>query len=209
ILATPGTDLGDDHEILGIGMERLADELVRDVRTIEVAGIDVVHARGDGLAEDGQRRVTILRWAEHAGPGELHGTVAEPLHDSVAEAECAGFRNAGHDPSPLSELAFSNVPTSGRSPHEIVALLEVHNEPRDTWATSPSARGSRARAGPSSRAPMRRRHRRPSLGSVVAIEYVGPPDEPAWPSRSRHSGRRSARCAARDRGRRGVGRPTR
>src|SRR5262252_4683366 len=37
--------LGDDHEILGIRMERLLDELIGHVRTVVVAGVDVVHAR--------------------------------------------------------------------------------------------------------------------------------------------------------------------
>ena len=72
-------------------MQRLADELVGDVRAVEVAGVDVVHAARDGLAQHGQCRVVILGRAEHAGPGELHGAVAEPLHGAVAEGECAGL----------------------------------------------------------------------------------------------------------------------
>ena len=47
----------------------------------------MVYAIGDRFAQHGQRRVTILGRAEHAGAGELHGAVAEPLHDAVAEAQ--------------------------------------------------------------------------------------------------------------------------
>jgi hypothetical protein len=35
----------DDHEILGIRMERLLDKLIGHVRSVVVAGINVVHAR--------------------------------------------------------------------------------------------------------------------------------------------------------------------
>ena len=72
-------------------MQRLADELVGDVRTVEVAGVDVIDAARHRLAQHGERRVAILGRAEHAGPGELHGAVAEPLHGAVAERERAGF----------------------------------------------------------------------------------------------------------------------
>ena len=55
----------------------------------------------DRLAQHGDSGVAILRRAEHAGPGELHGAVAEPLDHAVAELERAGLVDAGHDPSPL------------------------------------------------------------------------------------------------------------
>ena len=44
VLAAPGADLGDDDEVVGIGMQRLADDLVGDVRAVEIAGVDVVDA---------------------------------------------------------------------------------------------------------------------------------------------------------------------
>jgi hypothetical protein len=36
-----------------------------------------------------QRRVTIFGRAKHAGAGELHGAIAQPLHHAVAERERA------------------------------------------------------------------------------------------------------------------------
>ena len=78
-------------------MQRLADDLVRDMRTIEIAGIDVIHSRSDGLAQHGQCLVVILGWTEHSGSGELHGTVAEPFYRSIAEYECPGLVNGGHN----------------------------------------------------------------------------------------------------------------
>ena len=53
IIATASTDLGDEGEIFRVGMQGLFDDLVGDVRTIEVAGVNVVDARSDGLAQDG------------------------------------------------------------------------------------------------------------------------------------------------------------
>ena len=91
VLAAPGADLGDDDEIVGIGMQRLADDLVGDMRAVEVAGVDVVDAAGHRLAQHGERRVAILGRAEDAGPGELHGAVTQPLHGAVAEREGAGL----------------------------------------------------------------------------------------------------------------------
>ena len=64
--AAPGADLGDDDEIVGIGMQRLADDLVGDVRAIEIAGVDVVDAARHRLAQHRDRGVAILGRAEHA-----------------------------------------------------------------------------------------------------------------------------------------------
>ena len=54
VLAAPGADLGDDHEVVRIGMQRLADDLVGDMGTVEVAGVDMVDPHLDGLAQHGQ-----------------------------------------------------------------------------------------------------------------------------------------------------------
>ena len=71
-------------------MQRLADQLVGDVRAVEVAGVDVVHAARHRLAQHGERRVAILGRTEDAGPGELHRAVAHAVHGAVAERERAG-----------------------------------------------------------------------------------------------------------------------
>ena len=73
------------------------DQSVGDVRAVVVAGVDVVHATRHRLAQHGECRVAILRRAEHAGPCELHGTVAEPLHEAVADVERARLVDAGHN----------------------------------------------------------------------------------------------------------------
>eukprot|EP00166_Cyanidium_caldarium_P001965 ctg_2045.g472 len=76
--------------------QRLADQLVDHVRTVVIAGVDMVHARGHGLAQHRKRRVAILGRAEHPRAGQLHGTVAEPPHRAVAQRERASSINTGH-----------------------------------------------------------------------------------------------------------------
>jgi hypothetical protein len=44
-------------------MKRRANQLVGDVRAIVIAGLDVVDAQGDRLAQHSERRVAILRRA--------------------------------------------------------------------------------------------------------------------------------------------------
>jgi len=96
VLAAQGADLGDDDEIVAIRVQRLADDVIGDVRAIEVGGVNVVDSARNGLAQDGQRRAMILGWAEYAGSCELHSAIPKTLHDAVAEIEGAGFIDAGH-----------------------------------------------------------------------------------------------------------------
>ena len=55
VLAAPGADLGDDDEIGGIGMECLADQLIGDIGTVIVAGVDVIDAARHRLAQHRDR----------------------------------------------------------------------------------------------------------------------------------------------------------
>src|SRR3984957_19951133 len=52
---------------------------------VEVAGVDVVDAARDRLAQHRDRGIVVLRRPEHARPGELHGPVAKTLHNPVTE----------------------------------------------------------------------------------------------------------------------------
>ena len=52
------------------------------------------------LAKHGQCGVAIFGRAKYAGPCELHGAVAKPLHDSVAKDVRAGLVDDGHEQSP-------------------------------------------------------------------------------------------------------------
>src|SRR5262245_52531305 len=73
-------ELGDDHQPRWIRAQRLPDDLVGDVRAVEVRRVDVVHAGRYRLAEDSDGAVGILRRAPYAGAGQLHRAIAYPLN---------------------------------------------------------------------------------------------------------------------------------
>ena len=50
-VVSPGPDLADQDEPGRVGMERLVDQLVDDVRTVVLRGVDVVDPGLDGLAQ--------------------------------------------------------------------------------------------------------------------------------------------------------------
>ena len=52
---------------------------------IVIAGVDMVDPPRDCLAKHSEGRVAILRRAEHARSGELHGAVAQTVHGAVAQ----------------------------------------------------------------------------------------------------------------------------
>ena len=76
LVVAPRSDLADQRQVLRIGVQRLADELVGDVGAVELRGVDVVDAQLDGSLEYCDRLVVIAWRAEHAGSRQLHG--AEP-----------------------------------------------------------------------------------------------------------------------------------
>ena len=57
-------------------MQRLANQLIGDVRAVEITGVYVVHATRHCFAQNCQRCVTIFRRTENARAGELHRAVA-------------------------------------------------------------------------------------------------------------------------------------
>jgi len=75
VVAAPRGNLGDDDEIVRIGMKRLCDRLVGDVWPVEIAGVDVVHAAGHCLAQHGERFSRFFG-GRIRGPGELHGAIS-------------------------------------------------------------------------------------------------------------------------------------
>ena len=81
-------------------MERLADDLVGDVRTVEIARVDMIDPARHRLAQHRDRTVAILGRAEHAGAGKLHRAIAEPPHGAAAEGERSGGIEIGHGKSP-------------------------------------------------------------------------------------------------------------
>ena len=63
-----GPQLGDDDQPCGIGVQGLPDDLVGDVRAVEVAGVDVVDAGSDGFAQNGDGASGSLGGPQTPGP---------------------------------------------------------------------------------------------------------------------------------------------
>ena len=84
-----------DDKIVGIGVQGLADQLVRDIGAIIVAGVDMIDAARDRLAQDLDRPVVVLRRPEHPRTRELHSAVAHALHNPVAERKRSGSVDHG------------------------------------------------------------------------------------------------------------------
>ena len=61
-------------------MQRTSNDLIRNVRSIEIAGVDVIHTGSDCCAQHGDSGLRIARRSEHAGTRELHRTVPHPVH---------------------------------------------------------------------------------------------------------------------------------
>ncbi len=95
IVATAGTYLGDDGYVFGVGVQGLLDDLVGDVRSVEVAGVDVVDSEFDGFAEDGERGIHVPGGAEDVRAGELHGAVAHAIDGEGGSGEGEGAAEVG------------------------------------------------------------------------------------------------------------------
>jgi hypothetical protein len=91
ILAAASTHLGDDHQPIRVRMQCLLDDLVGDVWAVKIAGIDVIDAARDHLAQNSKRSWHIFGWPPNVRPGELHGAIAHPLesHRSARQREAA------------------------------------------------------------------------------------------------------------------------
>ena len=87
-------ELGDDHQVLRVGVQRLADQLVGHVRPVVLGRVDVVDAQFDSSPQDPDRLVVVTRWAHHPRAGKLHRAESDPAHGEPAKAE--GF----HTPRP-------------------------------------------------------------------------------------------------------------
>jgi hypothetical protein len=75
-------------------MKRLLDELIGYVWPVVIAGVDVVHSRGQGLSQNSDRAGDIARRTPNQlvgiPPGELHGPIAQTVYGdrSVGKGKC-------------------------------------------------------------------------------------------------------------------------
>src|SRR5689334_17121965 len=79
VLTTTRAYLGDDYEVIRIGVKRLLNDLVGHMRTIKVAGIDMIDTGRHRLSQNSNRSVNITRWSPHSRTGKLHSAIAHPV----------------------------------------------------------------------------------------------------------------------------------
>ena len=70
VRATHRPDFGHDHEVVRIGVKRLSDQLVGDVRAIEIAGVNVIDSAPHGRPQHGERGLTVLRRPKYPRAGD-------------------------------------------------------------------------------------------------------------------------------------------
>jgi hypothetical protein len=58
-------------------MQRCPDELIRDIGTIELGGVDVIDAKFRGALQNRNRLAAVSRRPEYPGTWQLHGAEAD------------------------------------------------------------------------------------------------------------------------------------
>ena len=76
-------------------MQSLPDDSIGHVGAIKVAGIDVVHAGGNGLPQNPDGGVHVARRPPDLRTGELHGAVAHTVHGDGCVREREGAAEIG------------------------------------------------------------------------------------------------------------------
>ena len=74
-----------DAQIGRIRVQRFFDYLVSDMRTIEVAGVDMINTSRHGVTKHLNRLRFVSRRPEHAGAGQLHCAIAKTTNFAVAK----------------------------------------------------------------------------------------------------------------------------
>ena len=83
-IVAASADFGDDAQIGGIGMQRLANELISHVWTVKIGGINMIDARLDRFLQYADRGLRIFWRAKDAGPRKLHCPVSQTINQTIA-----------------------------------------------------------------------------------------------------------------------------
>ena len=128
LLVTARTDLRHDAQVVRVGVQCLADDLVRHARAVEVRGVDVGDAEFDDGAEDADGLVVVGGRPEDAGSGELHGAVPD----------AGEFEVVGEAEGPAGEGAFGHATTL--RPGDVRGQVPLDHGTTGTRNASPAAR---------------------------------------------------------------------
>ncbi len=83
--------LGDNHQAIRIGMERLLYDLIGHMRTVKVAGVDVIHAGLNGLSQYSDCSLDVAGRSPDLRACKLHRAIAHAVygHRGAGERETA------------------------------------------------------------------------------------------------------------------------
>ena len=74
-------------------MQRLFDELIGNMRSVEIARIDVIDSELNNFAQDRQCTVVICWRPEYMRTSQLHGAVPHASKDQIiGKLECASWQ---------------------------------------------------------------------------------------------------------------------
>src|ERR1017187_2175128 len=76
--------LGSYHQSTRIRIQRLGNQLLTDIRTVGIRGVDEVDAQLKRAVQYAARLRRVLRCAPDIGSGNAHGAKAEAIHDQIA-----------------------------------------------------------------------------------------------------------------------------
>ena len=82
---------GCDHQVLGVGVKRLGDQLLVDVRAVRVRGIEESAAELVGPAQHAKRGRPVLRRPPDLRPADPHGAEAQAIDAEVADGDSCGI----------------------------------------------------------------------------------------------------------------------
>jgi hypothetical protein len=68
-------DLGNDVQFVRVGVQGFLDDLVGDVRAVEVAGVNMSDTQFYRLTQYGHGSIAVGWWTEHVRASQLHRTV--------------------------------------------------------------------------------------------------------------------------------------
>jgi hypothetical protein len=104
VITPTSANLGDDHQVIRIGMEGLLNNLIRYMRAVKVAGVDMIDAGCNRFSQNCDRTVNVTRWSPDSGTGKLHRAIAH----AVQCYRSAGEREAAAKIRPFRHFGFSS-----------------------------------------------------------------------------------------------------
>src|SRR6266513_1567596 len=169
-------------------MQCFFDQLISDMRPIEVASIDVIDSEPNDLAQDCDRAVMIFWWPENMWTSKLHGAVAHASQDQIiGKLECAAGQGSGSHRFQIRNYELKSRITT-HPPRLLPRLLPLWLATHRLRTATVSAPFPRAKMRPGKSAG---RHHAPSATpvAIASARQRSPfPPSPLWQSSSDNSG---------------------